>query len=129
MGMGGGWGGAKGSQGAKGGGAKGKGGKGGGGKPQGTGKSYTGTVKSFNETNNYGFIDCPEVKAEYGFDVFTHGKELQGHPVGSAVYFELGLSNKGQPQALNVSSAMGGMGDMGGMGAMGGMGEMGGMSG
>lgn len=99
-----------GAKGSKGNGGRGKGGWSGGGasrpiaKPTPTGKAYTGVIKSFNEANNYGFIECEEVKAEYGFDVFVHGKELCGQMVGETVYFEVGVSNKGQPQALNVQS-------------------------
>jgi cold shock CspA family protein len=77
-------------------------GGGGGRKPTPTGKAYTGTVKNFHPDKNFGFIDCPEVKAEYGNDVFTRGEYLQDKNVGDVVYFELGLSDKGQPQALNV---------------------------
>merc|ERR1712187_1069183 len=66
----------------------GKGGGGGGGsKATPTGQAFTGYIKSFKPDMNYGFIECPEVKAEYGNDVFTHGSELTGHPLGEAVYF------------------------------------------
>merc|ERR1719158_744029 len=90
-------------------GGKGKTKGGGGGPPEPTGKMYTGTLKSFNDLNNYGFIECPEVRVEYGNDVFAHGKMLQpiGVQVGQVVYFELGISSKGQPQAINVSLADG----------------------
>lgn len=104
-------GGMDGAKGSKGGGkAKGcKGWSGGGkpgpqgpGKPVSTGVAYTGVVKSFNESNFYGFIACDDVSAEYGCDVFVHGKELRGLPVGSMVQFEVRLSSKGQPQAQHV---------------------------
>jgi len=80
---------------------------GGGPPPTPTGRMFTGTLKSFNELNNYGFIECPEVKLEYGNDVFAHGKSLQplGAYVGQVVYFELGVSAKGQPQAINLTAA------------------------
>merc|ERR1712217_335099 len=84
-----------------GGGGSGSAGKGAG-KPTPTGKAYSGVIKSFNEINNYGFIDCEEVKNEYGFDVFVHGIQLSGQTVGETVYFELGINSKGQPQAVNV---------------------------
>lgn len=74
------------------------------GKPTSTGEAFVGTMKSFNQASNYGFIECPEVKEVYGFDVFVHGKEVQeGQNIGDQVYFELGISSKGQPQALNLS--------------------------
>lgn len=71
-----------------------------------TGKMYAGIVKSFNENNNYGFIECEEVKAEYGNDVFVHGKSLEGKSlsIGQIVHFEVAVSAKGQPQALNIVS-------------------------
>merc|ERR1711924_54026 len=56
-------------------------------KPTGTGQFMTGTVKSFNPTNNYGFIASDEAKAAYGGDVFC-GMELANFPVGSAVLFQ-----------------------------------------
>ncbi|CAK0860711.1 unnamed protein product [Prorocentrum cordatum] len=99
-----GWGGGYGK--SKGKGKKGGGGGGGGGgaPPTPTGEAFTGTIKSFNEAYNYGFVDCPEVKEAYGNDVFLHGKELSGQGIGDTVYFELGVSAKGQPQAMNVQS-------------------------
>jgi len=91
---------------SKGKGKKGGGGGGGGGgaPPTPTGEAFTGTIKSFNEAYNYGFIDCTEVKEAYGNDVFLHGKELSGQSIGDTVYFELGVNTKGQPQAMNVLS-------------------------
>jgi len=73
-------------------------------KPTHTGKAFMGVIKSFNEANNYGFIECDEIKAEFGNDVFAHGKELCGHVVGETVYFEVGVSHQGKPQALNVQT-------------------------
>eukprot|EP00931_Biecheleriopsis_adriatica_P076019 TRINITY_DN49774_c0_g1_i1.p1 TRINITY_DN49774_c0_g1~~TRINITY_DN49774_c0_g1_i1.p1 ORF type:complete len:764 (-),score=179.91 TRINITY_DN49774_c0_g1_i1:46-2271(-) len=86
---------------------KGKGDKGkGSGPPEGSGRVAYGFVKSFNDKNNYGFIECEELKAEYGCDTFMHGKEFtsKGLTVGEQVQFEVGFNPKGQPQALNVSS-------------------------
>lgn len=83
---------------------KGKGGGGGGGvAPTSTGESFIGTIKSFNEANNYGFIACDEVAAQYGgVDVFFHGKQLNGCSVGEMVEFDVGLNQKGQPQAIGI---------------------------
>jgi len=86
-------------------GGKGKGGGGGGGPPTSTGKMAVGVIKSFNEMNNYGFIECEEVKNEYGADVFVHGRGLpQGLTVttGQNVQFEVGVNAAGKPQAINV---------------------------
>jgi len=85
----------------------GKGGKskgGGGGPPTATGRICFGTVKSWNEANNYGFIECEEVKNEYGNDVFVHGRNFENLTlsVGMCLQFEVAVSAKGQPQALNV---------------------------
>jgi len=100
------------------GGGKGKGGGGPSGRkekklPTPIGKSYQGVIKSFNQSNNYGFIECPEVKAEYGNDCFLHGKELEGQigvtaGVGTPVYFEVGMNNQHKPQAMNVKVIEGG---------------------
>lgn len=73
-------------------------------RPVPTGMMTSGFIKSFNDSNNYGFIDCEEVKALYGCDTFMHGREFVGHYVGETVQFEVGLSPKGQPQAINVRS-------------------------
>jgi len=70
--------------------------------PEPTGRVCSGMVKSFNEVNNYGFIECEEIKNEYGLDVFMHGKEFTGYQVGEWVYFEVAISTKGQPQAVNL---------------------------
>eukprot|EP00933_Yihiella_yeosuensis_P058274 TRINITY_DN5864_c0_g4_i1.p1 TRINITY_DN5864_c0_g4~~TRINITY_DN5864_c0_g4_i1.p1 ORF type:complete len:525 (-),score=145.75 TRINITY_DN5864_c0_g4_i1:226-1800(-) len=80
----------------------GKGGKGG--APELTGKVVSGTIKSFNSQNNYGFIECEEVKSEYGRDTFVHGKEFSGAGlnVGDTVQFEVAINAKGQPQAMNI---------------------------
>jgi len=70
--------------------------------PEPTGRVCSGMIKSFNEVNNYGFIECEEIKTEYGLDVFMHGKEFTGYQVGEWVYFEVAISTKGQPQAVNL---------------------------
>eukprot|EP00929_Paragymnodinium_shiwhaense_P081546 TRINITY_DN426_c0_g2_i1.p1 TRINITY_DN426_c0_g2~~TRINITY_DN426_c0_g2_i1.p1 ORF type:complete len:386 (+),score=126.04 TRINITY_DN426_c0_g2_i1:95-1252(+) len=83
---------------------KGKGGgTGTGKKPTGTGQYMTGTVKSWSPMNNYGFIECAEVKAMYGTDVFCGGDALSMFNSGTPVTFELGMNEKGQPQAMNVT--------------------------
>jgi len=74
------------------------------GPPTSTGKVYMGALKYFSEANNYGFIDCEEVKIEHGNDTFVHGRSLQNldATIGTRLEFELGISAKGQPQAMNV---------------------------
>merc|ERR550525_1281278 len=82
---------------------------------QGTGKGdgelteigqYQGVIKSFNPNNGYGFIDCPQLKAEGQMnDVFLHQAQLGDFAVGSPVIFTLYLTPKGQPRAKNLVSA------------------------
>ncbi len=61
----------------------------------------TGTVKWFNNSKGYGFIEV-----EGGKDVFVHHNEIQGHGFksldeGERVEFEIRQSPKGE-QAANV---------------------------
>jgi len=76
------------------------------GPPTSTGRQCFGTLKSFNAANNYGFIECEEVSAEYGGDCFAHGRAFvdENIEVGQAVLFELAINAKGKPQALNVTA-------------------------
>jgi len=60
-----------------------------------------GTVKWFNESKGYGFIE-----SESGKDLFVHFSEIQGDGFktlaeGQSVEFEEGMSQKG-PQATQV---------------------------
>ena len=58
----------------------------------------TGTVKWFNGTKGFGFIE----QAEGGDDLFVHKNEVQGQiNEGDKVEFEIGSSPKG-PCAVNV---------------------------
>lgn len=72
-------------------------------KPNPTGRFLTGFVKSYNPNNNYGFIECPEVKAEYGCDVFAGGEILANYSPGDSVTFQLGVNDVGKPQAMDVT--------------------------
>eukprot|EP00927_Polykrikos_kofoidii_P071327 TRINITY_DN67602_c0_g1_i1.p1 TRINITY_DN67602_c0_g1~~TRINITY_DN67602_c0_g1_i1.p1 ORF type:complete len:507 (-),score=77.44 TRINITY_DN67602_c0_g1_i1:68-1504(-) len=74
-------------------------------RPTPTGRMMTGRLKSFSEGNGYGFIDCAEVRAEYGNDVFVAAREINGCTVGNTVVFEVALNTKGQPQAIDVRKA------------------------
>merc|ERR1712217_587818 len=71
-------------------------------RPLTTGVVHTGTVKYFFPDNNYGFLDCPEVKEKYGLDVYCPGEELKHKSVGTRVMFEVAVNQKGQPTAVDV---------------------------
>jgi len=63
---------------------------------------YCGTVKSFNPSKSFGFIECAETYRYWNRDVFLHSSHMpQGVQVGTQVIFEVTCSNA-QPQARNV---------------------------
>jgi len=102
------WGSTWGGSGAGGGGASAGGGAGGGGgKPDEQGElgQFTGPIKSFNQKNGYGFIDCAELKAQGYNDVFLHHQQLGDHKVGEQVTFTAYVNSKGQPQAKDLQGA------------------------
>lgn len=67
---------------------------------------YTGTIKSFNAVEGYGFISCPEISEKHGCDVFMHQKQFFDCPVqikvGDSVRFKLEMSRQGKPQARDL---------------------------
>merc|ERR1712137_101269 len=71
-------------------------------RPQTFGEPKIGKVKSYHSGNDYGFIDCPELKAEYGMDVYCPGEYLRDRKKGETVMFDVALNKKGQPQAVDV---------------------------
>jgi len=71
-------------------------------KPETTGEVYRGVVKSTSQ--KFGFITSDDITNLYGCDCFCLGEQLFGHfNVGDTVEFEVGINEKGQPQALNIS--------------------------
>jgi len=68
---------------------------------------YEGTIKSFNEKNGYGFIDCADLKAEYNNDCFLHHNDLASFGVGDNVSFAVFLNSAGKPQAKNLTESSG----------------------
>mmetsp|Transcript_10779 Transcript_10779/g.28826 ORF Transcript_10779/g.28826 Transcript_10779/m.28826 type:complete len:446 (+) Transcript_10779:74-1411(+) len=80
-----------------------------------TGESYFGIIESSGA--KFGFIKCRPVEAKYGTDVFATSTSLQGFNIGDKVDFEVGVNEKGQPQALNVRGKGGGKGRDSGAGA------------
>lgn len=71
-------------------------------RPETTGEVFVGTVKSTSQ--KFGFISCQEITDMYGCDCFCLGEQLFGHfNQGDTVEFEVGINEKGQPQALSIS--------------------------
>jgi cold shock CspA family protein len=60
-----------------------------------------GMIKSYSELSHYGFIDCPELKATYGGDVFLANRNRGVFNVGDEITFRL-LVDRGRPQAIDL---------------------------
>eukprot|EP00409_Alexandrium_fundyense_P003644 CAMPEP_0185905930 /NCGR_PEP_ID=MMETSP0196C-20130402/5092_1 /TAXON_ID=2932 /ORGANISM="Alexandrium fundyense, Strain CCMP1719" /LENGTH=58 /DNA_ID=CAMNT_0028625567 /DNA_START=23 /DNA_END=195 /DNA_ORIENTATION=+ len=52
--------------------------------------------------NGFGFIDCPELHAVFGNDVFLHNKQLGEFGPGAMVTFAVCLSKDNKPQAYDL---------------------------
>mmetsp|Transcript_44143 Transcript_44143/g.104472 ORF Transcript_44143/g.104472 Transcript_44143/m.104472 type:complete len:437 (-) Transcript_44143:2-1312(-) len=67
---------------------------------------YTGTVKSYDPMQGYGFIACPELHERHGRDTFLHRSEVESSQcsIGDTVTFAAALKN-GRPQAQQVAKA------------------------
>lgn len=74
-----------------------------------TGRYFTGYLKSFKEASGWGFISADEVRAQYGTDAFVLNSQLRNTRkyIGEWVQFEVGINDRGQPQAMNVHSMEG----------------------
>mmetsp|Transcript_14718 Transcript_14718/g.44357 ORF Transcript_14718/g.44357 Transcript_14718/m.44357 type:complete len:139 (-) Transcript_14718:456-872(-) len=70
------------------------------------GQRYSGTIKSFWPEKHFGFIQCDEVKQEFGADVFLSDQEIGYFSVGSAVTFSIVLNKDGRPQAKLLEAAV-----------------------
>lgn len=70
-------------------------------------KEFEGHIKSLSEKHGYGFISCPETKSAYSRDVFVDLDECTAKGVGlnDKVKFNVHLSAKGHPRALNMKKA------------------------
>eukprot|EP00418_Pyrodinium_bahamense_P083302 CAMPEP_0179064392 /NCGR_PEP_ID=MMETSP0796-20121207/27926_1 /TAXON_ID=73915 /ORGANISM="Pyrodinium bahamense, Strain pbaha01" /LENGTH=274 /DNA_ID=CAMNT_0020761341 /DNA_START=72 /DNA_END=896 /DNA_ORIENTATION=+ len=66
-----------------------------------------GVIKSFNMSNGFGFIDCPELHAVFGNDVFLHNKQLGEFGPGAMVSFAVCLSKDNKPQAYDLQHMSG----------------------
>eukprot|EP00928_Gymnodinium_smaydae_P005580 TRINITY_DN1189_c0_g2_i2.p2 TRINITY_DN1189_c0_g2~~TRINITY_DN1189_c0_g2_i2.p2 ORF type:complete len:173 (-),score=51.16 TRINITY_DN1189_c0_g2_i2:144-590(-) len=66
---------------------------------------FIGTIKSFSEWKNYGFITCPEL-ASYGGDVFLHGNMKKGYRQGQTVKFTAVVTKEGKVNAIDLKSGL-----------------------
>eukprot|EP00933_Yihiella_yeosuensis_P040307 TRINITY_DN34587_c0_g1_i1.p1 TRINITY_DN34587_c0_g1~~TRINITY_DN34587_c0_g1_i1.p1 ORF type:complete len:895 (-),score=189.20 TRINITY_DN34587_c0_g1_i1:54-2738(-) len=66
--------------------------------------SYEGVIKSFNSVKGFGFIRCEESFNKYSSDVFLHKDQLGNLNAGDHVTFGVRVSDRGQPQAINVKA-------------------------
>jgi len=66
---------------------------------------YRGIVTNHSVNTAWGFIDCQELKAVYGKDVFFHNKDCVGQPAtkGAVVNFALVLDERGDPSKPRAS--------------------------
>jgi len=80
---------------------------------------HSGVIKSFNDVTGYGFIDCPEVHAQFGNDVFLSVQQLGGFSRGSEVTFVVLISKDGKPQAFDLAAGGQGKGMAGMAGSKG----------
>merc|ERR1719223_1295799 len=62
----------------------------------------TGRVKSFNAKQGFGFIECPQVHAMYGRDVFLHKAQMGDLKVGTEITFGVEPNKQGMPQARDI---------------------------
>merc|ERR1719401_2259839 len=69
------------------------------------GKEYQGILKSLSSRNGYGFIDCAEIKSQYGRDVYVSADLLPegAKETGARLKFTVGQNSKGHPQARTCS--------------------------
>jgi len=71
--------------------------------PSATEQWFTGTIKNFNDSKGFGFIECEQSLAIYNKDVFVHKRELNEAPAksGDQVQFQVDISG-GRPAAKSV---------------------------
>lgn len=65
---------------------------------------YLGKIKSFNDVNGYGFIECEDVKGQGYQDVFLNAEQKRNYQVGHTVKFTAYLNEQGKPQARGLKS-------------------------
>lgn len=63
---------------------------------------YDGMIKKFWPEHKYGFIDCEELSARFGIDVYVGANQIGQHQVGSPITFRYEVRH-GKPQAMTYS--------------------------
>lgn len=66
---------------------------------------HYGSIKSFFPEKHFGFIQCEEISASQGCDVFLSDKEIAEFTVGSSVSFAVAFNKQGKPQARDLQPA------------------------
>jgi len=69
-----------------------------------------GTIKNFNLEKKFGFIESPDVTAQFGMDAFLSSMQIGNFQVGQTVSFAITVSAQGKPQAQDLQDAQGGQG-------------------
>jgi len=67
-----------------------------------TDRRFSGTVVSYNPVNNFGFIQCQDLRELYQKDVWVHRDQLGGFSVGDSVTFSVLINKNGYPQAKDL---------------------------
>eukprot|EP00427_Karlodinium_veneficum_P025174 CAMPEP_0169119560 /NCGR_PEP_ID=MMETSP1015-20121227/31626_1 /TAXON_ID=342587 /ORGANISM="Karlodinium micrum, Strain CCMP2283" /LENGTH=551 /DNA_ID=CAMNT_0009182457 /DNA_START=6 /DNA_END=1661 /DNA_ORIENTATION=+ len=73
---------------------------------------HHGVIKTFDASQGYGFIACPDTYAIYKRDVFVHHSQMHGLDVAQLVSFAVSINSRGQPQAKDVMALGGYVQDM-----------------
>lgn len=63
---------------------------------------YYGSIRDYNESGGFGFLECPAARARFGMDVWIHRRQMFGFKVGDEVSFVVCRNHTGQPQARQV---------------------------
>lgn len=67
---------------------------------------FEGKIKSFSDEKGWGFIECPDVKAQYDRDVFLYFSQKKDYRVGHKVKFTCVLNKDGMPAAKDLKSGL-----------------------
>jgi len=74
-------------------------------KPGNTGKAMVGIIESYDKEMDYARIRCRDVRDMFGTDCFCSGEEMGEFKTGTMVCFELFISDRLKPQAVNLMPA------------------------